>query len=173
LNVADAGGLQIGGSAVGLVHVSRTTIGTAVSSVTVSDAFSADYDNYQIMIGGGVASTACSVNLTLDGLTSGYQYAYGYIGYSGGGQVDNQSASAAYWLSVGQGSTTEVTASVTLGYPFAAKRKTIKWGGGYSTVYLHGGGINSSTTSYTGFVITLSTGTMTGGTIDVYGYAKA
>jgi hypothetical protein len=41
----------------GMTLISTTTIGTAVSSVNVTSAFSTTYDNYKIMISGGVAST--------------------------------------------------------------------------------------------------------------------
>ena len=155
---------------IGLWHVSRTTIGSGVASVTVSNAFSADYDTYQIVVSGGVASTICSLNLHLDGLTSGYQYAYLYTTYASGGEVINNSSSAASWVSIGEGTTTDLTAQLTLGQPFAAKRKTINYSNGYSGVYLHGAGMNPSTSSYTGFVVTTSTGTMTGGYVDVYGF---
>ena len=42
-------------------------------------------------------------------------------------------------------------------------------GGGSAYV----GGIHAVATSYTDFTLSLNVGTMTGGIIDVYGYAKA
>jgi hypothetical protein len=40
----------------GLTLISTTTIGTTVSSITVSGAFSATYDNYKIVVSGGTGS---------------------------------------------------------------------------------------------------------------------
>ena len=44
-------------NAVGLWLVKTQTIGTAVSSVTVTGAFSTDYDAYQIVVTGGTFNT--------------------------------------------------------------------------------------------------------------------
>ena len=44
----------------GLDLVKTQTIGSAVSTVTVSDVFSATYDNYLITINGGSGSTTAS-----------------------------------------------------------------------------------------------------------------
>ena len=41
-------------NAIGLWLVKSQTVGTGVSSVTVSNAFSADFDNYRIIYSGGV-----------------------------------------------------------------------------------------------------------------------
>ena len=43
-----------------LVLISSTTIGTTVSSVTVSSAFSSTYDAYKIVLTGGVGSASDS-----------------------------------------------------------------------------------------------------------------
>ena len=48
----------------GLTLISSTTIGSAVSSVTVSNVFSSTYDNYLITVNGGAASTDMNLNMT-------------------------------------------------------------------------------------------------------------
>jgi hypothetical protein len=60
------------GVAPGLVLISTTTIGTTVASVTVSGAFSATYDNYKIIVSGGVGSTNITLRLKLGSTTTGY-----------------------------------------------------------------------------------------------------
>ena len=52
-------------NAVGLWLVKSQTIGTGVSSVTVTDAFSADYDSYKIVISGGVGSATAVLRTQL------------------------------------------------------------------------------------------------------------
>ena len=49
----------------GLTYVKQQTIGNGVASVTVSDAFSATYDNYKIVINGGATSAQTSISLQL------------------------------------------------------------------------------------------------------------
>jgi hypothetical protein len=59
----------------GLVYVTSATIGTAVSSVAVANAFSATYDNYKIVAHGGIGNTFQAISMTLTGAaTSYYQY---------------------------------------------------------------------------------------------------
>ena len=47
----------------GLVLVKTQTIGTTVSSVEVTGAFSSTYDNYKIIVSGGAGSTAAQFGL--------------------------------------------------------------------------------------------------------------
>jgi hypothetical protein len=72
--------LVVGAS--GLTLISATTIGTTVASVTVTGAFSATYDNYLIIVNGGIASTNNSLVLTLGATTTGYYYAGNDLAYS-------------------------------------------------------------------------------------------
>jgi hypothetical protein len=62
----------LGGAYPGLRLVKKQTIGNGVSSVNVTGAFSATYDNYKILISGGVGSTGTDLQLSLDGITTGY-----------------------------------------------------------------------------------------------------
>jgi hypothetical protein len=62
----------------------QVTIGSAVSSVTVNGAFSSTYDNYRIIISGGVGSTANNIGFTLGATTTGYYEARINCTYSTG-----------------------------------------------------------------------------------------
>ena len=157
----------------GLVHISRTTIGTAVSSVTVSGAFSADYDNYQVIVSGGVSSVITGLSMYLDGLTSGYQYAYQFEFWNGTPVSKGASTSDTKWSTCGEGTPTSLKVNMTLMSPFLSKEKTMTFAHAGTNVVTRGGGLNADTTSRTGFVVFPNSGTLTGGTIDVYGYAKA
>jgi len=178
LNVADAAGLQIGGSAVvsaGLVFISRTTIGTAVSSVTVSGAFSSDYDNYRIVI----ASVDCSANqdlgIRLSALTTGYRFA-GVIG-NYGTTVSGSGTTTGTLMRVGALSTDKGSASVDLYGPNLAAPTMATSISHYNHPTTGGvrsfGAVETSSTQHTAFTVLPDSGTMTGGTIDLYGYAKA
>jgi hypothetical protein len=155
----------------GLVLISSTTIGTAVSSVTVSSAFSSTYDNYKITIAGGAASTGLSLYLQLGATTSAYYMVTTRANYATPGTFsglgDNN---AAQWSYAGNASANGVYMNVELNSPNLAKRTYLAgWEAGASGAGAISGFLDN-TTAYTAFTITTSTGTLTGGTIRVYGY---
>ena len=86
----------------GLVYVTSATIGTAVSSVTVSNCFSSTYDAYRIVITGGVGTTAGnSLSMTLAGLSSGYSSGIIYTTYTTASVLVATDNNAAAWSFVG------------------------------------------------------------------------
>ena len=176
LNVADAGALQIGGSGVGLVHVSRTTIGSAVSSVTISGAFSADYDNYRILISGGSGSAATYIRFQFPGAaTADYNMQLIYGGWTtGNAQLGGSSGSNQYFNYMGTVMTTSLQACVDIQSPYLTERTFL------SSFYArpgHLGGVTANVlddaNSYTDLNVFPATGTFSDGNIDVYGYVKA
>jgi hypothetical protein len=159
-----------------LVLVSATTIGSAVSSVTVSSAFSSTYDNYLITISGGVASGSVDLALQLGATTTGYYAGYNKVTYSTGTASGSANNNAANFSAVGVGTTNSLFAYVNVLAPNLAKNTNINGGFGVtltgSTSSVFGGFLNDST-QYTAFTILPSSGTLTGGTIRVYGYANS
>lgn len=161
----------------GLVFISRTTIGSAVSSVTVSNAFSADYDSYRIILSGGAASSSVGLQLEIGGVTTGYYYAGSKTEYGGSSPAISRASNAAYWQA-GLGHPNFLSADINVHNPFTTNRPTysatMTLGLGSSSGYtIHVAGFLGNTDSHTDFLIRPNSGTMTGGTIDVYGYAKA
>lgn len=158
----------------GLVYVTSTTIGSAVSSVTVSNCFSSTYDNYRILVNGGSASADNNLQMTLNGGTTAYYGALIYAGTGGTGPFAAGDNNAAQWSFMSYHTTTSgiITAIELLGPNLAewtgiqAPYITAGSGGTYT-------GVRQSTTQHTGFTLTPSSGTLTGGTITVYGYRKA
>lgn len=157
----------------GLTLISSTTIGSAVSSVTVSDVFSSTYDNYKVMVSGGSASTNMYLNLTLGSTTTGYKWSSYYIIF--GGASNENGTDAGSYIPVGGASSTSLNASFELIGPNLTEQTAI-----YSLVYFPnqpGTGFSSgfldNTTQYTSFTLTTSTGTLTGGTVRVYGYRNS
>ena len=157
---------------VGAWLIKTQSTGTTQSSVVVADVFSADYENYRIIVSGGVASTALGLNLTFGATVTGYYYAW--TGFTYGGAANNgQGANQTSFASAGAGSTTTLSLDLTVCNPFTAKN-TVVYGEylladtatGLMRSY---GGHLANTTSYTGFTLTTSTGTVTGGTVYVYG----
>ena len=154
----------------GLVLITSATIGTAVSSVVVSNAFSATYDNYLIQINNSVASIDNELRLKLGASTTGYNYSSLFVRYTGTTPsiLGNNTTS----FICGSGLTGGVNISTTLINPFLARytfmQGTYTFTDGSSSISGH----HSPTTSYTDFTLTPTSGTLTGGTIKVYGYKK-
>ena len=160
----------------GLVFISRTTIGSAVSSVTASNAFSTDYDNYRILITGGSTSASNStLGLTLGATTTGYRWVTVYGDVTLGAPALARSGNSASLIIWG-GDTNGMSVGIDLYGPFLTGRTSMNGGSvqlGTNGLMGHVTGFLDNATSYTDFNIAPSSGTMTGGTIDVYGYVKA
>jgi hypothetical protein len=164
-------------NAVGLWLVKTQTVGSAVSSVTVSGAFSSTYQNYKIIYTGGTASAAVGdLFMTLGSTATGYYWGSSRVNYNGGTFAGNGSGAAAspVWR-VGSLASTRIHMNCDLFQPFTAVQASyssmapyIGGGSGYSFAML--GGYLDDTTSYTAFTLTPNAGTITGGVIRVYGY---
>jgi len=163
-------------SAGGVVLVSATTIGSGVSSVAVSSAFSSTYDNYLITLSGGVASGNVDLSLQLGATTTGYYAGYNKVTYSTGSASASSNNNAANFSAIGVGTTNSLHAFVNVLSPNLAKNTNINGGfgvnlaGAASSVFA---GFLNDSTQYTAFTIAPSSGTLTGGTIRVYGYANS
>jgi hypothetical protein len=159
----------------GLVLVKSQTIGTTVSSVTVSDAFSSNFDNYKIIISGGVGSTAQNLLLTLGATVTGYHFSGWYVSsYATATLVADAQQNIGSWTA-GFGTTNALSGEIELQSPNLAKRTTVSIKGistVASSVTFNFQGFLNDATQYTAFTITPNAGTMTGGTISVFGYNK-
>jgi hypothetical protein len=155
----------------GLTLIKTQTIGTAVSSVVVTGAFSATYDNYKIIVSGGVTSTLSDIRFSMTGSTSNYAYGLIYLPY-GGSVTGLSSASDSTFPFAGNGSTDEINLNADVFNPFLAKHTSIKTLNSGQTTAGTLSGVHKVATSYTGFTLAPNTGTLTGATIYVYGYNK-
>ena len=72
----------LGGAYPGLRLVKKQTIGSGVSSVNVTSAFSATYENYKIIVNGGVGSATTAVAFKLGASTTTYNEFLIYGNYS-------------------------------------------------------------------------------------------
>ena len=160
-----------------LVLISSTTIGSAVSSVTVSNAFSSTYDNYKIMISGGASSAVATLALQLGSTTTGYYAGLSRVVFSSSAQASAADNNAASFTRAGGSNASGIMMNLELLSPNLAKNtyvsgafidpQTTQTAGNWS-------GFLNDTTAYTAFTITpSSSATLTGGTIRVYGYINS
>jgi hypothetical protein len=156
--------------------VKKQTIGSGVSSVTVTGAFSATYDVYKIVVSGGVASGDLALNLTLGSTATGYYWAGASQQYGSSTVNGANGSNVANFQSVVYCSTNALSGQIELDNPFATKRTMARYQAtGTSTTYFRNDaqGFLNDANSYTAFTLTTSSGTITGGTIYVYGYGAS
>lgn len=162
-------------NAVGLWLVKTQTIGTGVSSVTVTNAFSATYDAYKIVVTGmRNATNDIEIGLQLNNATTvGYYGTYQYVNYTTNalGLASNVNNARFNWI--GAASTTNNVGALMCDVfnPFATCFTRIIAGPTtYQNITGTYTGIQDGNLSHTGFTLTPGAGTLTGGTIRVYGY---
>jgi len=161
------------GLAAGLTLISTTTIGTTVSSGAVTGVFSATYDAYKIILSGGVGSATANLALALGATATGYYAGYVNSSYAAGSVTGNGDSNAASFTLAGYGTANVLNFNADLQNPFTAKNTTFQTFNSHTTTGgqgRYGAGYLANTTSYTDFTLTPSSGTLTGGTIRVYGY---
>jgi hypothetical protein len=155
----------------GLVLVKTQTIGTAVSSVTVSDAFNSFYDHYLVTVSGGAGSASIELRIQLGATTSNYKYQliYGAYGATVSGEGSSTQPRFPY---VGVGTTSGLSLYCHIYTPNRPTRTHIEapYFGPSATDSGRVTGVLDNTTQYTDFTLGTASGTMTGGTIRVYGY---
>ena len=170
----DATVFGLGGS--GLTLISTTTIGSGVSTVSVNDCFSATYTNYRIIVKPNAHSTTDVLKMRFrisgtDNSTTDYRYG----GNNGGDYFTNTTYGNTFLVVHRYGRTNGTHLIADIFNPFATNYTTMLSQSaqvGTDPVWnLFGGGF-IATTSFTGFTIYPDGGTISGGTIKVYGYKE-
>lgn len=155
-----------------LVLVKTQTIGTAVTSVTVTNAFSATYDNY-LIIGSAISinTGAADIKLTLNGSAGSTYQNWGYFTTAGLALTGNGGANLAY-QSLGIYSAGLNSFVVQIQNPFATAATQFQAANGNASYGGIQNGADTNAASSTNFTITIAN-QMTGGTIRVYGYTNS
>jgi hypothetical protein len=165
-------------NSLGLFFIKSQTIGSGVSSVTVSSAFSSDYEDYFITVtGSSVSANQPNLLFRVGATTSNYNYGGIYLAYSSATVTGDVSTAGSGFVmgACGNGTTGNGVThmAVTVKQPFVtqatifnAQNASVNWSSFYN-------GIMNNGTSYTAFTILPSSGTLTGGTIRVFGYRKS
>jgi hypothetical protein len=150
------------------------TIGSGNTSVTVANAFSADYRNYKVLMTYGTSSAGGRMNLQLSGATGTSYYTVATYQALGTATVLGLATSGAGETSfyAADSNTAGYAVSLDLHNPFVSTTKTFiegQWmsnslGGRFS-------GVQNTNVSHTGFTLSLASGSFNSGIeIRVYGY---
>jgi hypothetical protein len=160
---------------IGMHLVKTQTIGTGVASVTVTDAFSADYDAYKIVVT-GVKNTTSDISISLqlnNATTVGYYGAFTYVNYTTNTQSSASQVNQASFVWVGSAATGNNVGGLICDIlnPFATCfTRIVASPITYQNISGTFTGIQDGNLSHTGFTIAAGAGSLTGGTIRVYGY---
>jgi hypothetical protein len=154
--------------------IKSQAIGSSVTAVTVTGAFSTTYDVYQIVVTGGVASAQTGMKLQLGSATANYRYGLIYQVFTASTVLGASANNVAAIDFVGGATTNRLNAFITVADPFLTRNTSI------TAPYVIGteagtvSGVLNDSTSYTAFTLSaISAGNWTGGTIYVYGLRKA
>lgn len=156
----------------GLVYVTSVNVGTAVSSVPVTNAFNSTYDSYEIIYSNGTCSNVSDLRFSSPQSTGTNYFSQGLQQTNGSGTLTGLGyPTLTYWV-VGVSTPNGFGVRMTVHNPFVARYSTFnaQMSGDFSS--FTSGGVNNTNNSLTGLVFTPQTGTLTGGTITVYGYRK-
>jgi hypothetical protein len=156
----------------GLVFIKSQTVGSGVASVTVSDAFSSTYDNYKITYTNGSCSVITILAMRLGGTVTQYYNAGLSVPFTGATALQQNNGGSA-WSPIGVTGSDYANINLELFSPFLSKKTFLSSEYLYVLEYTKSGGYLNDTTSYTAFTIIPGGGTLTGGTVTVYGYRKA
>jgi hypothetical protein len=163
----------LGGAYPGLRRIVSQTVGTGVSSVTVPSCFSATYTNYRVIYTGGVGSASGFTLLARGsaGTGSNVLYSGDYVDITGA-RVGLGATTTGIAVSLVGTSDMAVAFDVTTPFTstttgFLSNSFAVSPGGAWCTRTT---GLDTQALSSTGLTITPGSGTITGGTITVYGY---
>lgn len=163
--------------AIGLWLVKSQTIGSAVSSVTITSCFNTNFDNYLISFSNMTASASgvlygkLCVGSTPQ--TNGWTGNTFYIVNGAAGALSNATITNASFFELGSITATanyKNASTCNLQAPFLTTQSRAQYSNADDNYFRFGAVQLANTTSYDGLQISPSGGTITGGTIRIYGY---
>lgn len=164
-------------NAVGLWLVKTQTIGSAVTTVTISNCFTTDYDDYVVTIS-DTSTTNDNADLSMQLRTgsttaaTNYYYVYQYVTYSSTLSTFAAGNNTTTWAFVGRSTNNTITARFDISQPRLARRTNIRCQTPGGNIAGPMNGFHDVATAYESMIFTLGAGTMSGGTVRVYGYRK-
>ena len=150
-------------------NVASITSGSA--SVTINGCFTTNFTNYKVIITNFVCSAAPAIYLKFNNSTgSTYSSLLSYYSYGSPTGANSPSAASAAGMQLFLGATSLCTAEFEVFAPFVTSRTTMRSSGQSPDNPGTSLGIDTNSASQTAFSLSTSTGTITSGSITVYGY---
>jgi len=167
-----SGWVDFGVADLGLVLIKEQTVGSAVSSVNVTSAFNSTYENYRIVVSGVTTTSANNLGITFSG-SSGTTYK-DYILYTpfGGATTSETSGSQNKIKAAIMSASGLLSFSADIFSPNTNSTTSFSSSGSSLTYSFLAQGFDTNVAQHTGFTLTPTGGTLTGGTVYVYGYGE-
>ena len=166
-----SGGSAVGNS--GLVYITGATIAALSTSATVSNCFSTTYDNYLIKVTGMTATAAGDTSFQFTGITTSV-YAFSGFYQSIGSSTINAYGGTSTSSPIGtMAATLNTQINIEISGANLAVVKYLLIDTVSNNIRVSQATQCNSTVQATGFTITPASGTLSGGTIRVYGYRQA
>ena len=158
----------------GTLSGGTATIGNAVASCTINGCFNSDFDAYRVHIFGVQASAAGGLGIQIGTITTNVYYGnLNYQLYTGTTlTVESYNGVGQMFIALSASADAALSSSFDLFYPNSTTSKTLHgtyYGRGYTGQF---GCLVLSSTAQTSLKIFNSSGTLTGGTVRIYGYRK-
>jgi hypothetical protein len=163
----------------GLVYVTQATVGNAVSAVNITSCLSSTYDNYVVSYANVTASNngsimACKLLVGTTPTTAGWYGNTFYVINAGTGGLSNANNVNSSYAECGSLTNTfKNAATFEILQPNLATQSMLNYTSTDNNYMRIGGFVLNNSTSYDGIQLAPFSGTITGGTITVYGYRKA
>lgn len=161
----------------GLELVKVQAVGSAVTSQECASCFTADFDSYRVVLNGIQPSTSNSFVISFgSGTPTTDHYSSMYYDRFDGAVTNTvrSNNTGIIYVALNEGGVISTACAFDIHSPFLAQKTMTH--GTYSGRGFFGwaGGLHNLSVSYSGFTLrTDGAGTMTGGTIRVYGYRNA
>ena len=161
----------------GLVFVKSQTVGTAVASVTLLNCFNSTYDNYRVVVSNVACSTSGNIYMQLadSGGTPNASALYGQAGFyqlAASALNGNWGTTGTFWEIFPVNSVSANHGIFEIMNPNTTAYARTYMGGMSTAVHFVYNGIHQVATAFPSMKVYFPAGTMTGGTITVYGYRK-
>jgi len=157
----------------GTTLIKSQTVGTGVTSVVVTNAFSTDYENYLVTYNGATNTGGEVLRIQLGATVTGYYGNLIYANFASGAVSSVGDNNIANWTHCSGGVNNFTNLQATIMRPFAAAATSISAPYQDGANAGHKSGWLNNSTSYTGFTLIVGGGfTITGGTLVVYGYRR-
>jgi hypothetical protein len=153
-------------NAVGMWLVKTQAVAAGGTAFTVTNAFSADYRNYRIVFDNIGGNSGNSGYLSING-SAGATYTVSGRYMSGLGNADATIVSGGFWLGI---MGTGYSGVIDICRPYLASGTSMTASVSSGTYFTVIGGYDSNAASSTDFTISLAAGTLTAGSVSVYGY---
>jgi hypothetical protein len=158
----------------GLQLVKKQTVSAGVASVTITDCFNAQYVNYRVLYTGGVASATGGSLFTRGTSGTGNNVVFAGEFVDTTGSRSGLGSGAGPFFTISLTGTSQITATFDVAQPFLPALTgytSIGFGWGVGAGYMtNTAGSDNQSISSSGLIIQASSGTITGGTVYVYGY---